>query len=171
MKSNSKYSAALKMPQWQRMRLRVFERDKFRCRMCNTDSSELHAHHIHYDGPLPHQTPIGRIVTLCQRCHESVHDGKAPDLLSEFTYIFNTGLAVNCNTKGYQVDLMLLEVSALRPSRGNYSWSAFDNDWVAWWGWVGKGFGFETMQSWYDGDMIDCAFHLDAFIRDHWGEA
>lgn len=59
------------------MRLRVFERDGWKCRCCNETSTTLHAHHVAYhplaDGPWDYDDST--IVTLCSDCHADEHEG------------------------------------------------------------------------------------------------
>lgn len=70
------YQRKLADPQWQKMRLAVFERDGWACRICKDTESPLHAHHTYYDkysrGPWDYNPES--IVTLCEECHESEHD-------------------------------------------------------------------------------------------------
>lgn len=63
------YSDKLKDPRWQRKRLEVMQRDKFRCLVCGDDKSTLHVHHLAYHGD-PWKTPLGMLETLCESCHE-----------------------------------------------------------------------------------------------------
>ena len=65
-------------PRWQRLRLRVFERDGWKCRMCNQDGKTLHAHHPVYrafsEGPWDYE--VDELVTVCEDCHEEEHETK-----------------------------------------------------------------------------------------------
>ena len=69
------YSQKLLDPRWQQMRLRVYERDGFRCRICKCETKTLNAHHVHYhpyaDGPWDYD--IESIITLCSDCHSDEH--------------------------------------------------------------------------------------------------
>ena len=71
------YSEKLLDPRWQKLRLDVFSRDKFTCRICGDKSSTLNAHHVHYhplaDGPWDYE--IESLITLCQSCHSAEHEG------------------------------------------------------------------------------------------------
>jgi hypothetical protein len=68
------YSQMLLDPRWQRRRLEVFQRDGWRCRHCNAESRQLHAHHIAYLRGLAPWDYDGRwLVSLCDRCHEAEH--------------------------------------------------------------------------------------------------
>lgn len=65
------YSEKLKNPKWQKLRLQIFERDKWTCRCCGNTSKTLHAHHKHYfHGTEPWDYPPEALVTLCEDCHE-----------------------------------------------------------------------------------------------------
>ena len=68
------YSELLKDPRWQKKRLKILERDKFQCRSCMADDKTLHVHHIEYkDGKKPWEYPDADLITLCEKCHETVH--------------------------------------------------------------------------------------------------
>lgn len=57
-------------PRWQQLRLRVFERDNFTCRMCESTTKPLSAHHLYYlDDRAPWDYPIQAFLTLCEECH------------------------------------------------------------------------------------------------------
>lgn len=68
------YGAKLNDPRWQKVRLKVFERDDFACRCCGEDTLELHAHHSFYEaGRDPWDYPLDSIITYCHNCHEAEH--------------------------------------------------------------------------------------------------
>ncbi len=71
----SNYSELLKDPRWQKLRLRVFDRDEWRCRACHSKEKTLHAHHLFYsreaEGPWDYE--LSDILTLCDDCHENEH--------------------------------------------------------------------------------------------------
>lgn len=65
------YAEQLKDPRWQQLRLRVFERDGWRCQFCDATDRTLHAHHRFYErGAKPWETNESFLVTLCEQCHE-----------------------------------------------------------------------------------------------------
>ena len=67
------YSEKLKDPRWQRLRLEIFERDGFRCRLCHHDKHTLHIHHIEYAaGVEPWNSERTDLLTLCAHCHGNV---------------------------------------------------------------------------------------------------
>jgi hypothetical protein len=70
----SRYKERLRDPRWQKVRLRIFERDGFACRRCGRGDEELHAHHIVYrHGFEPWEYEHEEILTLCNSCHEVEH--------------------------------------------------------------------------------------------------
>ena len=65
------YRNKLKDPRWQKMRLKVFERDKFRCQFCSDEKSTLLVHHLYYSRDCdPWDYPLEALTTLCEGCHE-----------------------------------------------------------------------------------------------------
>jgi 5-methylcytosine-specific restriction endonuclease McrA len=69
------YAQKLLDPRWQQLRLKIFERDKWTCRICAKSNKTLHAHHVHYhplaDGPWDYDEQT--IITLCSDCHADEH--------------------------------------------------------------------------------------------------
>ena len=66
------YSDKLKDPRWQKMRLKVLERDEFTCRHCQSGGITLHVHHQYYEhGKDPWDYNANSLLTLCEDCHES----------------------------------------------------------------------------------------------------
>jgi 5-methylcytosine-specific restriction endonuclease McrA len=64
------YLEKLKDPRWQKLRLEVFERDKWTCQRCYDTESTLNVHHQYYkDNADPWDYPIEALVTLCENCH------------------------------------------------------------------------------------------------------
>lgn len=67
------YSEKLRHPEWQKMRLRIMERDQFTCRECGDKEKTLNVHHRWYEkGKLPWEYDEMAFVTLCEGCHEQV---------------------------------------------------------------------------------------------------
>lgn len=61
-------------PNWQKMRMFILNRDKYKCVNCQNDSKTLHAHHIRYiKGKFIWEVPHYYIVTLCEDCHSEEH--------------------------------------------------------------------------------------------------
>jgi 5-methylcytosine-specific restriction endonuclease McrA len=60
-------------PRWQRVRLRIMERDQFACKCCGDATSELQVHHLEYEkGKRIWESKDVDLITLCHNCHESV---------------------------------------------------------------------------------------------------
>lgn len=79
MREPSSYSNLLRHPQWQKKRLRIMERDGFKCGECGSETKTLNVHHDYYKaGAFPWEYPDEALKTLCQECHEKLHTPK-PD--------------------------------------------------------------------------------------------
>lgn len=71
---NKHYIEKLKDPRWQKLRLKIFERDEFCCQRCSDGESTLVAHHLNYlPNTEPWDYPIENFITLCESCHEFDH--------------------------------------------------------------------------------------------------
>lgn len=67
----STYSENLQNPKWQKMRLKILERDEFSCQKCGDDNETLHVHHKHYlADKKPWEYPQELLITLCKVCHQ-----------------------------------------------------------------------------------------------------
>jgi hypothetical protein len=72
------YSEQLRHPNWQRMRLKVFEKAGFKCQICGDDETTLNVHHKQYiKGRMAWEYDITNFDALCENCHESTHESKA----------------------------------------------------------------------------------------------
>jgi len=67
------YAKALQHPKWQKKRLKVFERDKWKCVDCGDAETTLHVHHLKYTKRYPWDEPIKNLKTLCIKCHRKNH--------------------------------------------------------------------------------------------------
>ena len=65
------YEEFLNTEEWKQVAEMVKDRDGNRCVICGS-TENLNAHHIGYDGDCLDENDI---VTLCNRCHECLHDG------------------------------------------------------------------------------------------------
>jgi hypothetical protein len=103
-KNMKPYQQKLLDPRWQQMRLRVYERDNFKCKICGDSKSTLNAHHVHYhpssDGPWDYD--MRTIITLCAKCHEEEHEtlnfSKASLLLAIAAKGYTTSSEIDCLT-------------------------------------------------------------------------
>lgn len=65
-----KYLEKFKDPRWQKLRLKVFERDEWACQKCFNEKLTLNVHHINYlKDKEPWEYPIEALITLCEECH------------------------------------------------------------------------------------------------------
>jgi len=71
------YSRKLRDARWQRVRLKVMERDAWRCQASDCRSPEntmLHVHHKQYFPQRdPWDYPLENLITYCEKCHEAQH--------------------------------------------------------------------------------------------------
>src|ERR1700743_1277560 len=68
--SKQTYADKLKDPRWQRMRLKILERDVWTCCYCRDKETELHVHHLYYaQSRNPWDVPEHALITLCRKCH------------------------------------------------------------------------------------------------------
>ena len=58
---------------WDEMRQKVLRRDGFKC-VCCGESKNLNVHHTTYENLGAEK--MSDLVTLCQKCHEKVHNGE-----------------------------------------------------------------------------------------------
>jgi len=72
-KYQSDYQTKLKSPHWQKKRLQVLNRDKWKCKLCSDEETTLHVHHLEYQPKKePWQYPMSNFVSLCEHCHREV---------------------------------------------------------------------------------------------------
>lgn len=72
------YREQLLHPNWQRKRLDIMQRDEFQCQRCYDAENTLHVHHKQYvKGRLAWEYPDAELVTLCESCHEQMHETNA----------------------------------------------------------------------------------------------
>ena len=71
----SDYSDKLKSPKWQRRRLEIMKRDKFKCKKCGDEETTLNVHHkIYKKGVEPWEYENSELVTLCEHCHIEIEE-------------------------------------------------------------------------------------------------
>jgi hypothetical protein len=69
--TNTDYLEKLKDPRWQKKRLEIFERDKWKCALCNDKENTLVIHHkLYITETEPWDYPNDYMVTLCETCHD-----------------------------------------------------------------------------------------------------
>lgn len=60
-----------KDPRWQRKRLKIMERDGWKCVACGASDKELHVHHLMYENEY-WDTPDKYLQALCFECHDKL---------------------------------------------------------------------------------------------------
>jgi len=69
-KQKNEYFEKYKDPRWQKIRLKVLERDEWVCKKCYDPDSTLHIHHRYYlKNKEPWEYPLESLITLCEECH------------------------------------------------------------------------------------------------------
>ena len=90
----SVYSDKFKDPRWQKKRLKILERDSWKCKNCGNSQNTLEVHHLYYQknlGPWDYEDKA--LVTLCDICHEEWHrvklliDQESPYLIAELEWL------------------------------------------------------------------------------------
>jgi len=71
--TKEEYARALRDPRWQKKRLRIFQRDGWRCRRCGDTKNTLVVHHLKYTTKYPWNEPDKNLITWCERCHKKEH--------------------------------------------------------------------------------------------------
>jgi 5-methylcytosine-specific restriction endonuclease McrA len=67
------YLDQLKSPLWQKKRLEIFQRDNFKCRVCESEENQLHVHHLYYKPKtLLWEYDNEGLVTVCDKHHEQL---------------------------------------------------------------------------------------------------
>lgn len=78
------YAEKLKSPKWQKRRLEILNRDKFKCKKCGDTETTLHVHHLSYHGE-PWEAPSDELDTLCEHCHHFI-EWIAREHIEEYDY-------------------------------------------------------------------------------------
>jgi len=71
------YNSQYLDPRWQKKRLKILERDDWRCQICGNDEITLHVHHrLYIQNKSIWDYPDHLLITLCESCHESEKEMK-----------------------------------------------------------------------------------------------
>lgn len=102
------YSALLRDPRWQRLRLKKMEAAGWQCEYCGAFTKPLNIHHPNYRrGAKPWQYALRELTCLCDECHDAQHPDKAinkpPELIAALAIIANKPDPVYCDTCGAPV--------------------------------------------------------------------
>lgn len=69
MDKKTEYAQKLLDPRWQKKRLKILERDGFRCKLCGDEKTTLHIHHKKYSGE-PWEVDDEDLDSVCKDCHK-----------------------------------------------------------------------------------------------------
>lgn len=99
----SEYSNHWKDPRWQKFRLKILEKDGFKCTQCGDDKSPLNAHHLYYISKRkPWEYPYSSVLTFCDDCHDENHEDPTQILEWETSFGVFTR-AYHGDTIGYSI--------------------------------------------------------------------
>ena len=60
--------------EYKEWRIKIFERDNYTCRLCNSRNVHIHAHHIlNFANYKNNRFNVNNGITLCIKCHNNVH--------------------------------------------------------------------------------------------------
>lgn len=105
MNRKQRYAALLTDPRWQKVRLKVMERDGWACVLCGDATSTLTVHHSVYRGN-PWDAPTEYLHTLCVECHSIVQEiwtmarAARPETIFDPFQIRRMALAALAKTEG-----------------------------------------------------------------------
>jgi len=84
--AEEKYLSKVRGTGWRLIRLKVLDRDKYKCQNCGEDKrTKLIVHHIDWQGKrrgVPSakwNNRMSNLITLCHKCHNGIHRHKAKD--------------------------------------------------------------------------------------------
>ncbi len=80
------YSKKLKDPRWQKKRLLIMKRDKFKCKYCKDDKTTLNVHHLAYTTQDVWEELNENLITLCEPCHKLQHMAVVVDFVHDFSF-------------------------------------------------------------------------------------
>ena len=119
----TEYSEKLKDPRWQKKRLEIFERDKWKCRVCAAGDETLHVHHLVYmKGRDPWEIHSGLLITLCSQCHKQTKEDDE-DMTATESLMSDIGVLLDYLWKsGFEVpDILPLAEAISRCEKPDWS--------------------------------------------------
>lgn len=91
--SKKSYSDLLRHPLWQKKRLEIMRRDKWKCKKCGDDETTLNVHHkLYINGNDPWEYENEDLITLCEDCHNQIERFKkeSPEIDLETIKIYKS---------------------------------------------------------------------------------
>lgn len=82
------YQEKLKHPKWQKLRLEIMKRDKFKCKICKDEETTLNIHHLAYTTQDVWNEPKENLVTVCEHCHIEIENIKSNNKIIDFKNIY-----------------------------------------------------------------------------------
>ncbi len=72
--NSNEFFAQYKDPRWQKKRLKIMERDNFKCTSCQTPDKTLNVHHCvtYRKNTKPWEYEDEELITLCEDCHKQL---------------------------------------------------------------------------------------------------
>ncbi len=117
------YFEKLKDPRWQKMRLKVLERDDWTCQCCCDPDSTLAVHHRYYiSGCEPWDYPMEALVTLCEECHTEERENRPQEERLLLEVLRRNFMASDLNDLAIAFHKMKLSTVPERVSAA-YSWA------------------------------------------------
>lgn len=97
------YSEQYKDPRWQKLRLKIFERDKWTCQVCEATEKNLQTHHKYYiENKYIWEYPEEAFITLCEDCHSIEKENKV---------IYNSTLTPFLNNLFTEQEIKIIDIS------------------------------------------------------------
>lgn len=123
-KKKQNYAELLKDPRWQTKAKEIKEWDRGVCQLCG-DNKNLQVHHLCYDKDrMPWDYPRRALITLCDNCHNKIHDSERIFQQHLKDLVIQLGLnGVSKNT------ILLILKNALKDSAKYTDENIFDNVW------------------------------------------
>lgn len=86
------YLEKLKDPRWQKKRLEILDRDKWKCIHCHNELQTLHVHHKAYSGN-PWEVENKCLSTLCEDCHDEEEKILPEEIKKCISYLKKSGFS------------------------------------------------------------------------------
>ena len=128
------YHDLLSHPLWLQKRNQILTRDKNTCQFCGAQDKYLHVHHKYYEKDKnPWEYPNEALVTLCDDCHEYMHNNTPNDKIrigDIFAY-FHSDWCMNYIV--YDVNAIRRTVRVLGCDDGGGTDSIYDDEYTLEW--------------------------------------